>query len=363
MREAAEFVQKFNTRTDFIGLLDEFAPRFYGELDYVNECQNGLRFEKIMENITQVKVPQNYPALTSRRVHVAEWVDGEKLSQSAAGDVSSLVAVGMIAYLTQLLESGFFHADPHPGNMMRTPDGRLAILDFGLMTQVTDDQKYGMIEAIAHLLNRDYDEIIEDFVSLEFIPPDTDLEELKKELLPALKNVFDQALAGGGARGINFNEVAGDLAQITFKFPFRIPPYFALVIRAIGVLEGIALVGNPRFAIIDEAFPYLSKRLLTDDAPRLRAALRYMVYGKGNTFDVDRLIELLQAFETFVDVRDSPPIGPAAPPRQDPSLSPSSLSSSSSSPPPIPAAAEGTLAVRRRSRSERRGDGAARARG
>ena len=140
--------------------------------------------------------------------------------------------------------------------------------------QVTDDQKYGMIEAIAHLLNRDYDEIIEDFVSLEFIPPDTDLEELKKELLPALKNVFDQALAGGGARGINFNEVAGDLAQITFKFPFRIPPYFALVIRAIGVLEGIALVGNPQFAIIDEAFPYLSKRLLTDEAPRLRQALR-----------------------------------------------------------------------------------------
>ena len=148
------------------------------------------------------------------------------------------------------------------------------VLTCGVWGQVTDDQKYGMIEAIAHLLNRDYDEIIEDFVSLEFIPPDTDLEELKKELLPALKNVFDQALAGGGARGINFNEVAGDLAQITFKFPFRIPPYFALVIRAIGVLEGIALVGNPQFAIIDEAFPYLSKRLLTDEAPRLRQALR-----------------------------------------------------------------------------------------
>ena len=224
-------------------------------------------------------------------------------------------------------------------------------------TQVTDDQKYGMIEAIAHLLNRDYEEIIQDFVSLEFIPPETDLVELRKELLPALKNVFDQvcilllishacillllpalkhvfdqALSGGGARGINFNELAGDLAQITFKFPFRIPPYFALVIRAIGVLEGIALVGNPEFAIIDEAFPYLSKRLLTDDAPRLRAALRYMVYGKGNTFDVDRLIELLQAFEAFVDVRDSGPLGPETLPAK-----------SSSSPSLPPAAAAGAL--------------------
>ena len=223
---------------------------------------------------------------------------------------------------------------------------------------------------------------LQDFITLGFIDPDVDIDELRKELLPALSNVFDQvspklvcgkyfgvgarrrkrcisksvvttshvqieieishdklsvldalqpgpktqaltkiltdklvfpqALSGGGARGINFNELAGDLALITFKFPFKIPPYFALIIRAIGVLEGIALVGNPKFAIIDEAFPYLSKRLLTDDAPRLRAALKYMVYGKGNTFNVERLIELLQAFETFVDVRDSVPAGQAA---------------------------------------------------
>ena len=137
LREAAELVAKLKLgRTDFVALLDEFAPRFYGELDYVNECDNGLKFAQIMQNITQVVVPKAYPALTTRRVHTAEWIEGQKLSQSAAGDVSSLVAVGMIAYLTQLLESGFFHADPHPGNMLRTPDGRLAILDFGLMTQV-----------------------------------------------------------------------------------------------------------------------------------------------------------------------------------------------------------------------------------
>jgi aarF domain-containing kinase len=64
------------------------------------------------------------------------------------------------------------------------------------------------------------------------------------------------------------------LAEITFKFPFRIPPYFALIIRAISVLEGIALVGNPEFAIVDEAYPYISRRLMTDDSARLKAAFR-----------------------------------------------------------------------------------------
>lgn len=98
--------------------------------------------------------------------------------------------------------------------------------------------------------------------------------------------------------------VAGDLAEITFEYPFKIPPYFALVIRAIGVLEGIALVGNPNFAIIDEAYPYIARRLMTDDSPRLKAALRYMVYGREGSFDAERLIDLLQALEKFTAVRD-----------------------------------------------------------
>jgi aarF domain-containing kinase len=130
--------------------------------------------------------------------------------------------------------------------MLRTDDGKLAILDFGLMTEITDDQKYGMIEAIAHLINRDYTEIGQDFINLDFIPKGTDTTPI----IPALTKVFDVALAGGGAKSINFQELAADLAEITFEYPFQIPPYFALVIRAISVLEGIALVGNPNVSVI-----------------------------------------------------------------------------------------------------------------
>lgn len=125
----------------------------------------------------------------------------------------------------------------------------------GLMTQITDNQKYGMIEAISHLIHRDYEAIVEDFVLLDFIPEGVNLAPI----MPVLGKVFDQALEGGGAKNINFQDLAADLAQITFDYPFRIPPYFALIIRAIGVLEGIALVGDSDFAIVDEAYPYIAQ--------------------------------------------------------------------------------------------------------
>ncbi|PNW83922.1 hypothetical protein CHLRE_04g215400v5 [Chlamydomonas reinhardtii] len=299
IRRLGIFLRRFpQLTTDVVALLDEWAARFFEELDYVHEGANSERFaEQMRVDLPQVVVPRTYFEYTSRRVLTTEWLEGEKLSQSKADDVGTLVNVGVICYLKQLLETGFFHADPHPGNLIRTPDGRLAILDFGLMTQVDDEIKYGMIEAISHLIHRDYEAIVKDFVTLDFIPEGTDL----RPILPVLAKVFDQALEGGGAKNINFQELAADLAQITFDYPFRIPPYFALIIRAIGVLEGIALVGNPDFALVDEAYPYIAKRLLTDDSPRLRAALKYMVYGRNGVFDAERLIDLLGALEQFVD--------------------------------------------------------------
>ncbi len=288
-------------RTDLVSILDEFAARFFEELDYRLECENGIKIREDMKGIANIVVPMNYPEWTTRKVFVTEWIEGEKLSQSTADDVQDLVNVGVVAYLTQLLDTGFFHADPHPGNLIRTPEGKLCLLDFGLMTQITEDQKYGMIEAISHLVHRDYESIGSDFVKLDFIPRDVDI----RPILPALANVFDAALAGGGAKAINFQALAADLAQITFEYPFRIPPYFALIIRAIGVLEGIALVGNKDFAIVDEAYPYISRRLLTDSSPRLKAALQYMVYGQTGVFDVERMLDLLQALEAFNNLKET----------------------------------------------------------
>lgn len=103
-------------KTDVVALLDEWAARFFEELDYVREGRNATIFaEQMKDDLPQVVVPKTYEDYTSRRVLTIEWLEGEKLSQSKADDVGTLVNVGVICYLKQLLDTGFFHADPHPG--------------------------------------------------------------------------------------------------------------------------------------------------------------------------------------------------------------------------------------------------------
>ena len=92
-------------------------------------------------HLAGITVPNIYSDLTSRKVMVMSWVEGEKLSESTASNVKQLCTILLNCYLIQLLETGFLHADPHPGNLMRTPDGRLVILDFGLMTEVGGEQQ------------------------------------------------------------------------------------------------------------------------------------------------------------------------------------------------------------------------------
>ena len=153
--------------TDVVALLDEWAERFFEELDYVKEGENATKFAAfIKDDLPQVVVPRTYSEFTRRKVINSQWLDGEKLSQSTADDVGDLVNIGVICYLKQPLDTGFFRGpapepDPHP-------DGRLAILTLG-STDIDDNIKFGMIEAIAHLIHRDYEAIVEDFVTLDFI--------------------------------------------------------------------------------------------------------------------------------------------------------------------------------------------------
>jgi predicted unusual protein kinase regulating ubiquinone biosynthesis (AarF/ABC1/UbiB family) len=280
-------------RSDLVAITDEFAERIFEEMDYTQEGRNAERFNELYGYMSDIYVPTIYWDYTGRRVLTMEWIEGTKLTEleaiAAQGlDATYLVNVGVQCSLRQLLEHGFFHADPHPGNLLAMPNGKLAYLDFGMMSNMKPYQKYGLIEAIVHLINRDFEGLAQDYVKLEFLTPDVDLTPI----VPAFALIFEDAL-GGSVSDINIASITDRLSELMYEYPFRVPAYFALIIRSLVTLEGIAINVDPNFKVLGEAYPYIAKRLLTDPAPELRNSLKELLF-KEESFRWNRLEGLLK---------------------------------------------------------------------
>ena len=279
-------------RSDLVALIDELGRRVFEEMDYINEGGNADKFRKLHAHNPRIAVPAIHWQATSRRVLTMEWIDGTKLTNLEAVraigvDPDDMVQVGVNCSLQQLLEHGFFHADPHPGNLLALADGRLAYLDFGMMSEVSREARTGLIQAVVHLVNRDFSSLSKDFVSLGFLSEEVDLEPI----VPAFEGVFGQALEMGVSR-MDFKAVTDDLSGVMYRFPFRVPPYYALIIRSLVTLEGIALSVDPNFKILGAAYPYFARRLMEDPDPELRRSLREMLFD-GDEFRWQRLENLV----------------------------------------------------------------------
>ena len=298
-------------RTNYVALLNEWAVGFYTELDFVNEAANQQRITQLLkdEGIDGIYVPKVYDDLCTRRVMVSEWIDGKKLSDCTPMEIKEAIPEAQEAFLTQLLQVGFFHSDPHPGNIMKMSDefieshpqahrAKLALLDFGLVAQVEQKDMDTMVSAIIHLANRDYKSLVDDFIDLEILPSDCDralVEPLMdKALTPyvkgggagkyeeELKKIYGMDGSMSAAAG-GFSAMTSDAITVLNDIPFSIPPYFALLGRAIVTLEGIALTGDPSYGIIMEAYPFVARKLLSEDRPEIQRALQQVLYSTGQS--------------------------------------------------------------------------------
>jgi len=280
-------------RSDLVSIVDEFGLRIFEEMDYNHEGANAERFERLYGYLPEILVPSIYSQYTGRRVLTMEWIEGIKLTEldelaRRNIDPTHVIEVGVQCSLRQLLEHGFFHADPHPGNLLVTPEGKLAYLDFGMMCEVEAYQRYGLIEAIVHMVNRDFDGLAQDYINLEFLTPDTDLSPI----IPALAGVFNNAL-GASVAELNLKSITDEFSALMYEYPFRVPAYYALIIRSLVTLDGIAITVDPEFKVLSKAYPYVARRLLTDPAPQLRTSLQELLFRDGS-FRWNRLENLLR---------------------------------------------------------------------
>lgn len=263
---------------DLQSIIEEFGKLIYKEIDYLSEARNAERFLELYGDLPGVDVPRIYWRYTKRRVITMEWMEGSRLtSEALTKDRSEELVRAMVqCSLRQMLENGYFHADTHLGNLLARPNGNLCYLDFGMMSEVEPVQRYGIIEAVIHMVNRDFQALANLYVRLGFLPQETELEPIVEALNDALPDVL-----GASVGELNFKSVIDKLGSVMYQYPFRLPAYYTAIIRCLGVLEGVAIQVDPNFKILNESYPYIASRLLTDPAPELQDALQCLLFDEG----------------------------------------------------------------------------------
>ncbi len=241
---------------DWIGIYEECCRILWEEIDYLNEGRNADTFRRNFRGYEWVKVPRIYWRYTSSRILTLEYLPGIKISQyealEAAGlDRKALARQGAEAYLHQLLDNGFFHADPHPGNIAVSPNGSLIFYDFGMMGRIKSNIREGLMETLFGVASKDGDRVVQSLVNLGAIAPVDDMGPVRRSVQYMLDHFMDQPFENQSVATIS-----DDLYEIAYNQPFRFPATFTFVMRAFSTLEGVGKGLDPEFNFMEVAKPY-----------------------------------------------------------------------------------------------------------
>lgn len=190
----------------------------------------------------------------------------------------------------QLLETGLLHADPHPGNLRYTPEGRVGFLDFGLLCMMERKHQRAMLASIIHIVNGDWASLVLDLTEMDVVPPNTNLRRVTMELEDALGEVTFE----DGIPEIKFSKVLGKIWSVAFKYHFRMPPYYTLVLRSLASLEGLAVAADENFKTFQAAYPYVVRKLLSDNSLATRRLLNQAIFNKKKEFQWQKVAAFLK---------------------------------------------------------------------
>jgi predicted unusual protein kinase regulating ubiquinone biosynthesis (AarF/ABC1/UbiB family) len=265
-------------RVDLKQVLREFEETLRVELDYVREGHHAERLSVSFAEVDRIAIPRIFWSHSAGRVLTMQYMAGTKVTEFAAleaqGISRSLVAeVLMEAYLKQVLEIGFFHADPHPGNIFVRPGPVVVLLDFGMVGEITPQMRDNIRRVFMGVIRRDFDAVLDALDRLGFIPRGADRRVLKQALIWTV-DVFSE-MSFGELRTIDPRHILDQLQDVFYTESFRIPANYAFLGRALGTLSGLCTALDPSFQFFAVAEPY-ARRVLREEAS-LRGTARQLV--------------------------------------------------------------------------------------
>ena len=276
------FFPKANENADWEGMLREFHATIFEEMDYVKEGRNADRFRYNFRTWRAVRVPKVFWSHTNTRVLTLDFIRGTKVVdiEGLKAHRISAVKVNRLlirTYLKQLLEDGFFHADPHPGNLLVMDSGHLAFFDFGMVGRISPKLQMQMIDAFFHVVGRDVRGLGQDIINLNFLKPGVDPETVR----PVVESLFTHYL-NLRLGEVNFKELTYDLAEVIYEYPFRLPSNFTYIMRALMTLEGIGVVTDPGFSFFETAKPFAREFMLRREGRIFRKLIFDKLTGREN---------------------------------------------------------------------------------
>ncbi|HEY9747664.1 MAG TPA: AarF/ABC1/UbiB kinase family protein [Allocoleopsis sp.] len=248
---------------DWMGIYEECCRILWEEIDYLSEGRNADTFRRNFRAYDWVRVPRVYWRYTSPRVLTLEYVPGIKISHyealEAAGLDRKLIArLGAEAYLQQLLNDGFFHADPHPGNIAVDPEGALIFYDFGMMGRIKTNVREQLMETLFGIAEKNADRVVASLVELGALSPVDDMGPVRRSIQYMLDHFMDKPFENQSVASIS-----DDLYEIAYDQPFRFPATFTFVMRAFSTLEGVGKGLDPEFNFMEVAKPF-ALQIMTD---------------------------------------------------------------------------------------------------
>jgi len=307
LRKVADFAERFpqlNENADWAGMLREFNETIHEEMDYAAEGRNAERFRESFKSWDNVHVPKIYWNATTSKVLTMEFIHGTKVtalddlhSQGISAEKVNRLLIR--TYLKQLLEDGFFHADPHPGNLLVMSDGRLAFFDFGMVGRIPAELQAKMIDAFFHVVSKDPAGIAQDLIDLDFLKPGTNPDVVRSVVEKMFQFHLNLKL-----KDVNFKELTYDLADVMYDYPFRLPSNFTYIMRALMTLEGIGMITDPEFNFFETAKPYAKEFMLRREGADFRKMFVSKLMGRNEEGKIDwnRTWKLAKmAFKTVVN--------------------------------------------------------------
>ncbi|MCX7943148.1 MAG: AarF/ABC1/UbiB kinase family protein, partial [Deltaproteobacteria bacterium] len=254
-----------------IGIVEEFSKTVNKELDFIMESRNCIKIRNDFLKDPHVYVPNVYTELTTERILVMERVSGVRIDDIEAIDRmglnrAKLAKICIDVYFRQILENGFFHADPHPGNILVRADGVICFLDFGIMGRVSDELKEAMANIFIAIIEKDYDSLINQYIELGIVPDDIDTESFKRDFKTDIRDILEP-LYGLRIQQINFAQYFETLIRLATKYNLKIPSDLLLVDKTLLILENLARQLYPDLDLVAEAQPYASKIAIKEISP------------------------------------------------------------------------------------------------